>query len=481
MKKNILCIFLSFVLLLSSCSFISDTTPESIPAITISQDYEQWTTKAKETLKSLNLDYYAPKNDFISDDSAQLSWNISYLVNGLYRAYCHSGDIEYIDAAAIILKRTYDLLKDYNKDGYLNWGTYKYSKNNKYYEEYAVHTGVYSSVAGEICNLIYADPKLSEAKTSFGITYKELADYIIDITTTHLIPAFDKHWSMLIKAYYSDDSKKKSLPHNQYLAMAVTMIEFSKLCPSKASTYLRKAEAMLANFKTFIKYNKNGSLEWNYSDALFRGDSSSSSPEDFSHGQWEARAAIKGYINGSVFNIDDISGFVKTYEKVMFRGNEARPTLSHYVDGSGDADGLIRLFIFDLSVYGSEIVKRGMTILPESNYAVHDTFRILSYHPNSPVPQSFNLTFPENHSVLNDKKAVLRWTPSIYSTHYSLSVSKNEDMSDPIVVREKIIDTSIWLSDLEKDTTYYWQVSALNTKGEKRESEKFTFSIGSSK
>ena len=150
MKKNILCIFLSFVLLLSSCSFISDTTPESIPAITISQDYEQWTTKAKETLKSLNLDYYAPKNDFISDDSAQLSWNISYLVNGLYRAYCHSGDIEYIDAAAIILKRTYDLLKDYNKDGYLNWGTYKYSKNNKYYEEYAVHTGVYSSVAGEI-------------------------------------------------------------------------------------------------------------------------------------------------------------------------------------------------------------------------------------------------------------------------------------------------------------------------------------------
>ena len=175
-KKRIICLLLSAVLLLCSCTFSPSGEPvESEPLVTYSQEYEQWITKAKSTLASLNLDYDTD-NAFISADSAQLSWNISYLVNGLYRAYCHSGDIEYIDAAAIILKRTYELLKDNDNDGYLNWGTYKYSPNNAYYEEYAVHTGVYSSVAGEICNLIYADPTLARCETSFGITYMELAD-----------------------------------------------------------------------------------------------------------------------------------------------------------------------------------------------------------------------------------------------------------------------------------------------------------------
>jgi len=460
---------------------IIDTTPTEV---VFDEDLEKILNDALEVLKYSNITMTS-NSVYISDNAATLSWSTSYMVNALFRAYQMVGKIEFLDTASIILYRTFNLATDSNGDGYLNWGTSNYSSDKKTTEEYCVHTGVYTSVAGEIANLVYSYPALAEKNTPFEMTYKQFADFLIDKAVNHMIPSFDKDWNEEIGIYmdssdggnWEDREYPTSLPHNQYLAMAVSLLQFSKLSPENAEKYIHRANKMFDAFKSVLSFKPSGRVYWNYSDRMYEHDAITPSSEDYSHGQWDVRAVIQGYMNGMVFSLEELNAFVYTYENTMFKGTEENPLLSNKVNGGGSG-GYIRLFLFDMAPYGTKIWQRARRYF-EVNTNLQkekDTLRILAYHEKSPKPNAFSLVSPAytEENVKTDY-ALLRWSPSLYATNYTVTVAKDREFQNIVLSRSKIIETNAYISGLESNSVYYWKVTAYNASGESTESQTFIF------
>lgn len=77
-------------------------------------------------------------------------------------------------------------------------------------------------------------------------------------------------------------------------------------------------------------------------------------------------------------------------------------------------------------------------------------------------PTSFNLIAPADGEQNVSARAVLSWEPSKNAFFYKLEVSSNPDMSDPVIVRDRMIYHRYTVEPnlLQPNTTYYWRVTA---------------------
>lgn len=77
-------------------------------------------------------------------------------------------------------------------------------------------------------------------------------------------------------------------------------------------------------------------------------------------------------------------------------------------------------------------------------------------------PKEFNLTAPADGAVSIPARAELSWEPSKNAFFYKLEVSPNPDLSDPIIVRDRMIYHKYTVEPnlLKPNTTYYWRVTA---------------------
>ncbi len=78
------------------------------------------------------------------------------------------------------------------------------------------------------------------------------------------------------------------------------------------------------------------------------------------------------------------------------------------------------------------------------------------------APTSFSLTAPANSATDVSNRAVLSWTPSKNAFFYKLEVSANADMSNPIILRDRMIYNKYTVEPnlLNPNTKYYWRVSS---------------------
>lgn len=77
-------------------------------------------------------------------------------------------------------------------------------------------------------------------------------------------------------------------------------------------------------------------------------------------------------------------------------------------------------------------------------------------------PTSFSLVSPSDGAVDISARTVLEWEASKNAFFYKLEVSPNADMSDPVILRDRMIYNrySVEPNVLDPDTTYYWRVTA---------------------
>ncbi|RCX10542.1 dockerin type I repeat protein [Anaerobacterium chartisolvens] len=78
------------------------------------------------------------------------------------------------------------------------------------------------------------------------------------------------------------------------------------------------------------------------------------------------------------------------------------------------------------------------------------------------APTGFGLSAPANGAEGVDSRAVLSWTPSKNAFFYKLEVSARADMSNPVIVRDRMIYNKYTVEPnlLNPNTKYYWRVTA---------------------
>ena len=77
-------------------------------------------------------------------------------------------------------------------------------------------------------------------------------------------------------------------------------------------------------------------------------------------------------------------------------------------------------------------------------------------------PIEFNLLAPADGTKEVSARAVLSWEVSKNGFFYKLEISANADMSDPVIVRDRMIHNRYTVEPniLEPDTSYYWRVTS---------------------
>ena len=77
-------------------------------------------------------------------------------------------------------------------------------------------------------------------------------------------------------------------------------------------------------------------------------------------------------------------------------------------------------------------------------------------------PLEFELKGPENSAKDVSTRTVLDWEASKNAFFYELKISENKDMSNPVLVRDRMIYNRYTMEPnlLKPDTTYYWTVTA---------------------
>lgn len=504
--KRITALFLAFVILLASCS--GKTQPDDYQDISFEKNddtkvteregddkvpekdeemsYAAWSENAYTYLNAMTIDKDG-ESSLITDDSNVLAWNTYYYLYGMYRGYCATGDIAFLEQYAIYIYRVYQLMSDNDGDGYLSWGKAYVEGDKEYgYNEYAVHVGLIVSCAGNFACLVYGDENLAQMQSPFGITYKDIADFLIDRSVNHAIPSFDCDWNEDIGAYmnrpgsynYGGAEEEMSLPHNQYLCMALAMMSFAKVSPEHREEYVRKSEKMFETFKNTIRfYDDLGIAVWNYQDSLFEGDHGGRT-EDYSHGMLDVLAAIIAYENGLAFTLKDIDTLTKTYETIMYRGPSYAPKLTTYVTGEGAYEGGMCSTGLEMSVYGNQLnLERGMRYrINQGAKTCQDAPWILAFHEDTPKPEEFSLAMPANgEEQVDPNSAAFIWQRTACANYYRLQIATDSDFNDVIVERDRIIDSSVIVTSLPKNAELYYRVIAMNMSGEETVSDIYSF------
>ena len=105
-----------------------------------------------------------------------------------------------------------------------------------------------------------------------------------------------------------------------------------------------------------------------------------------------------------------------------------------------------------------------------SDWSATWNFTTIVAPPSAPV-----LSSPSNNATGVSVNPTLSWNASGGAETYTLQVSKNSNMSSPVVNQSGITGTSYQVNGLENGTQYYWRVRAVNAGGESEWSETWNF------
>ncbi len=444
------------------------------------KSYDYWLENADNYYAAIKNN---PDEVFMSANSSSYAWNTSYAITALYKLYCFTNEIKYLELLSRGLDMMFSTLADRDGDGFLNWGCTEYSTQGKY-EEYCVHAGVVlASIADYLC-LVKGDTALGEKiNASTGKTYREQADELIKISCDNIIAAFECDWSEQYGLYmnrsgsgnYNGKTEPASLPNNQYLSMASAMYGFAKINPEKSAEYLRRADRMIGNFKSKLKLYRDGTAKWFYHNSFFKGDIEDNI-EDFSHAMFDIKAMTAAYSRGDTINLGNLRSIAATYEKKMAKGTQEAPVLSANVDGSGGASGHYFYHLFDLQSFGNVVWQRGERYL---NYAKEinscNAAYVLQYHPQAPQPAK-PVVFIENGAGISSDFSVINWSAAQYAADYCLQIATDEAFTKRLIDRPYILENNAILTSLPKNQTVYLRVIARNESGCTASSETVTIS-----
>ncbi len=97
---------------------------------------------------------------------------------------------------------------------------------------------------------------------------------------------------------------------------------------------------------------------------------------------------------------------------------------------------------------------------------VADGLYVLSYLNAVSAPAKPSLSSPLNNATDVTVNPTLQWSASSRAESYTVQVSKNLNMSSPVVNQSGVTGTSYNVNGLDYETKYYWRVRAGNAAGE---------------
>ena len=112
-----------------------------------------------------------------------------------------------------------------------------------------------------------------------------------------------------------------------------------------------------------------------------------------------------------------------------------------------------------------------------NNYKSYvDNIRVEGYRKEG-APRDFSLLSPSNEAADIESPLTLSWDPSQNAEQYRVLLSRNWDLSDPVV--DKTVPaaegTSLTIDSLQANAEYYWKVIAVNGISETDSRETFSF------
>lgn len=282
-------------------------------------------------------------------DPGLFAWGIHYEVRSYCDIYNLTRDIKWIERAIARTEYLYSF-RDVNGDGVPSWGNYNetYGNSRYAYQEYGVWDGVITTALIEVTGLIYEDPMLS-----CNQSLKEIADKYLECVK-QIINRYHNCWTNLSgdEGFYWDNPAGDVTGPivNRFSALGITELKLYDIV--RDGEYLKRPKAMANLFKKNLNL-RDEAYVWTYAVP----PSTYLSVEDISHGAIDLEFAILAYKHGLVFNRTDIERFVNTYLKFIWRGFNAKPKLSTYVDGrvttdySGVSRNWVLLSSFDPTIW----------------------------------------------------------------------------------------------------------------------------------
>ncbi len=202
--------------------------------------------------------------------------------------------------------------------------------------EYQVHDGMVTFPIALFIEAVHRtgglDPK-----------YRAKADEYLKLLDQHFIPRWEKTWRPITADagvyLFTDDPTQRfpgySLPHNQYLAPARTLLVLGQLESYAGAQLCADRARMMANyFHDNLRLTEAGAYVWNYWDPLEHEEGIKRSVEDCAHATIDISFAAEATRRGVVFSDVDMERFARTWVDVMWDGNEQRPRFGKRVDGN---------------------------------------------------------------------------------------------------------------------------------------------------
>lgn len=169
---------------------------------------------------------------------------------------------------------------------------------------------------------------------------------------------------------------------------------------------------------------------------------------------------------GSDFNKDaDDRSITIDLESLPFQGQKGEIVVYRIVDKEDDGMQNIQTITVDQSSKSFDL-----------KFSANDIYFLLIRTDKSAPSDFFPITPDDGIAVSGKPK--LSWSPSIGATGYEISVSKNPDMSNPIIKNSQVKGTSVVIgSSLELDNYYYWTVQAVNKYGKTKTTNDVVYSF----
>lgn len=298
-------------------------------------------------------DKYAVWYNNAHNDTGNLAWGRSYVLESYLIMYRLTGDNRYLDKfiagadQALAMRDSVRGVKDYRGLSLPAWRAGgSYTLDGKYYI-FAAHTGMITYPLADFADIVYRN-NLAAYKAKAD-TYLQAAKDAVAVHDDEWRESGGEGWYIARRgapvtiAGSTTTWDGAGVPFNMYLALA--RAELAIYRASGEQVYLDRVTKMARHFKGHLRLDAaDNAYVWNYwwgpayygwtatddISAYTESYSGYRGIEDLNHGAIDVSFAYLAYANGIVFNEQDMQRFGNTVEKKLIR---ADGKVSSRVDG----------------------------------------------------------------------------------------------------------------------------------------------------
>jgi hypothetical protein len=282
-------------------------------------------------------------------DSATLGWGEAYVLRAFVEAYRVTGNPYWLrrlcEHADTVIRNAKDTPEGESfdpvySDGFLGWGTAKYSDQ---YDEYMVHDGHLCAPIAEFAGIALHDAVLWDAFGDDAMRYvafieRHVVAKWLNIWERRRDPAEGFAWGETVRNWGGLDY----IPHNQYAAFATLLLflddvirspRYSSVISVAGDTLHRRRAVEMGEYlrRHLTPIPEHDAYTWKYHDTC--------GPEDTSHSNLELEFAWLLHERGLVFSDVDMGRFARTLTKVMWDASLENPRINASTDGKGEWSG----------------------------------------------------------------------------------------------------------------------------------------------